>query len=128
MPEALRAHLQTRLFVLVLLAFVPALALFFWTSRQLDDLKTRIVDEQLARSAEVATVEYTRILTESESLLGALSQVPEIRDASQPGCDAILANALRVTPQYTTLSRIGADGYCETANGAVTLARNLIAA
>ena len=111
MPEALKAHLQTRLFVLVLLAFLPALALFFWSSIQLDALRSQIMDEQLARSAQVATVEYARILAESESLLGALSQVPEIRAASNPACDAILANALRVTPQYTTMSRIGPDGY-----------------
>ena len=111
MPEALKAHLQTRLFVLVLLAFLPALALFFNASRSARELQSRIVDQQLARSAEVATVEYMRMLTESEALLGALSQVPEIRTAEARECDAILANALRVTPQYTTLSRIGVDGY-----------------
>jgi len=111
MPEALKAHLQTRLFILVLLAFLPALALFFNASRNTRELQSRIVDQQLSRSAEVATVEYMRMLTESAALLGALAQVPEIREASQIECDAILANALRVTPQYTTLSRIGFDGY-----------------
>lgn len=111
MPEALKAHLQTRLFVLVLLAFLPALALFMYASSQTRELRNRIVDEQLARSAEVASVEYVRLLNESESLLGALIQVPAIRDASTSECDAVLAGALRVSPQYTTLSRIGLDGY-----------------
>ncbi len=111
MPEALKAHLQTRLFILVLLAFLPAVALFLSASRQIRGLQSRVVDEQLARSADVATVEYARLLNESAALLGALSGVPAIRDAQRVPCDAILANALRLAPQYTTLSRIGADGY-----------------
>jgi hypothetical protein len=111
MPEALKAHLQTRLFVLVVLAFLPALALFVYSSRQTTALRSQIVDEQLARSADVARVEYLRLLDEGESLLGVLSQVPAIRDVERSECDAILGNALRLTPQYTTLSRIGLDGY-----------------
>ncbi len=111
MPEALRAHLQTRLFVLVLLAFLPALVLFLYSGRQTKALQSRIVDEQLSRAASVASVEYVRLLAESQALLGVLSQIPAVRDGTSGECGDILANALRVTPQYTTLSRIGLDGY-----------------
>ena len=111
MPEVLKAHLQSRLFVLVLLAFLPALVLFFYARSQIRDLQALVVDEQLSRAAEVASAEYVRLLADSEALLGALAQVPEIRDAQPSGCNAILRNALQVAPQYTTLSRIGLDGY-----------------
>lgn len=113
MPEALRAHLQTRLFVLVLLAFLPALFLFVYSGRQTQALQRRIVDEQLSRSAAVASVEYDRLLAEAESLLGVLARVPAIRDGTSGECDRLLREALRVTPQYTTLSRIGLDGYLQ---------------
>ncbi len=122
MPEALKAHLQARLFVLVLLAFLPALAVFTYASRHVDALRERVVDEQMARTAEVARAEYVRLLADSEALLGALSHVPAIRDATSE-CTPLLRAALQETPQYTTLSRIGLDGYLSC--GSLTLGDGL---
>jgi hypothetical protein len=59
----------------------------------------------------VTAAEYQLLVEESQQLLGALAEFPEIRNGEGRACNQRLASVLRHTPQYTTLSLIGLDGY-----------------
>jgi len=101
---------QVRLFVLVVLAFLPAIGLYWYANAELRQHTLRSHEEQLLRFAEVTAADYQRMVDDSRSLLGALAQFPEIRRSGR-NCNRQLREVLRFTPQYTTLSLIGLDGY-----------------
>jgi hypothetical protein len=102
---------QIRLFVLVFLAFLPAVGLYFYTSDILRERELSQSEQELLQLTRVAAVEYESLIDESEELLGSLSEFPEIRDAFAPECNRRLGSILDHTPQYTTITVIGMDGY-----------------
>jgi len=104
-----RTHI--RLLVLVVLAFLPAIGLYGIANQTLRERERDRQEEQLRQLARLSTAEYRRMVGESRQLLAALAEFPEIREARQPECQARLESVLRHTPQYTTLSVIGRDGY-----------------
>lgn len=110
---------QIRLFVLVFLAFLPAVGLYFYANSILRERELLQSQQELLQFTHVAAVEYQRLIDESEQLLGALVEFPEIREASAPECNRRLAGVLSHTPQYTTLTVVGMDGYL--ACGSLTL-------
>ncbi len=101
---------QVRLFVLVVLAFLPAVGLYWYANNELRQHILRSHEEELLRFADVTAADYQRMVDDSRSLLGALAQFPEIRSGGR-SCNRHLREVLRFTPQYTTLSLIGLDGY-----------------
>jgi Cache domain len=103
---------QIRLFILVILAFLPAVGIYVYASAALESHEMDQRRQELLQFANVAGVEYQRLLDESEDLLGALAEMPEIRDGG-PVCSRRLASVLRHVEQYTTISLIGIDGYME---------------
>jgi hypothetical protein len=117
MSETMRN--QIRLFVLVILAFLPAVGLYLYANTILREHELRQSQQELVQFAHVAAVEYQRLIDESQQLLGALAEFPEVRDAVAPECNRRLASVLTHTPQYTTLTLVGLDGYL--ACGALTV-------
>lgn len=109
MNDETRTHV--RLFVLVILAFLPAVVLYAFANRTVQDMERRRQEDQLRELARLTAVEYRRLVEESGQILAALAEFPEIREARQPECQERLAGVLEHTPQYTTLSVIGRDGY-----------------
>ena len=110
---------QIRLFVLVFLSFLPAVGLYFYANGILHERELARNEEQLLQLTRTVAVEYQLLIDESEQLLGSLSEFPEIRSASGPECSRRLGSVLAHTPQYTTLTVIGMDGYL--ACGSLTL-------
>lgn len=102
---------QIRLFVLVILAFLPAVVLYGFTNDRLREMERQRQEDELLELARLTAVEYRRLVEESRQLLTALAEFPAIRDAQEPACGERLASVLRHAPQYTTLSVIGGDGY-----------------
>jgi len=102
---------QVRLFVLVILAFLPAVGLYLYANGILRERELRQSQQELIQFAHVAAVEYQRLIDESRQLLGTLAEFPDVRDAAAPACNRRLASVLNHTPQYTTLTLIGMDGY-----------------
>lgn len=102
---------QTRLFILVILAFLPAVGLYLYARATLETHEVEQQEQELLQFAHVASVEYERYLDESEQLLGALAEFPDIGEGNEPACSRRLASVRAHTPQYTTLSLIGMDGY-----------------
>lgn len=110
---------QIRLFVLVILAFLPAVGLYVYANSILEEQEFRQSEQELVQFGHVASLEYNRLIAESEQLLGALAEFPEIRSGDPGTCGRRLARVLDHTPQYTTITLIGTDGYL--ACGALTL-------
>lgn len=102
---------QIRLFALVIMAFLPAVILYFLTNATLRDHEREQQEEQLTQVATLAAMEYERLIEDSRQLLAALAEFPEVRDGDPRECSRRLAGVLRHTPQFTTLSLIGSDGY-----------------
>lgn len=117
MNDATRA--QLRLFALVILAFLPAVILFDRAGENLRVHERAQQESQLIQMANTAALEYERLIGDSRQLLAALAEFPEIRDGGGGGCSQRLAGVLRHTPQFTTLSLIGSDGYMKCGSLAV---------
>lgn len=110
--------LQLRLLILVFIAFVPALGFFWYTSGELRDLQMQAKEEELVRRAQVIATEYQLLVQESQRYLSTLAEFPQVSAGRAPTCSEYLQRALSHTPEYTTISLIGMDGYL--ACGAVT--------
>jgi hypothetical protein len=54
---------------------------------------------------------YDRILSQTEMLLGTLSEMEEIRNPRPPDCQRLLANVMSHVTYYTAIQVIGVDGF-----------------
>jgi hypothetical protein len=111
MHEVSSRNLQVRLLILVFLAFIPALGVFWYANRELRALQLEAKEQELLRRADEVATDYERLIHEGEALLGALSEFAEINTARSPECTQRLAEVLEHTEQFTTISVIGIDGY-----------------
>jgi hypothetical protein len=102
---------QTRLFILVCLAFLPTVAVYAYASRSLSTADLRADREQLRMIAAQAGREYRRVLTDTESLLAALSGTSDFTQPTQPRCSQALADAMASMPHYTAMQLIEPDGF-----------------
>jgi hypothetical protein len=103
--------LQVRLLILVFLAFIPALWIFWYANRELRNLHLEAERGELVQRAEEVATDYQRLIAEGEAILGVLAEFDEIRSTRFPSCTEHLARALTHTNQFTTFSVIGLDGY-----------------
>ncbi|MFC1661075.1 hypothetical protein ACFL3S_06420 [Gemmatimonadota bacterium] len=111
MTDVTSKNLQIRLLILVFLAFIPALAFFWYANRETRALQLQAQEGELLQRVQVTAAEYRRMIKESEGFLGTLAEFPEIRTAQTPTCTERLRGILPLTPHYTTISVIGLDGY-----------------
>lgn len=102
---------QARLFILVFLAFLPTLGLFTFADRSRSAAEIRHHETELLHLANRAGLEYSRILTDTESLLGALSEMEEFRNPRQPRCNQVLADIMQHMQHYTAIQLIEPDGF-----------------
>ena len=77
-------NLTSRVLLLVLIAFLPALGLYWYANREIRELQLSSQEQELLRATRETSVEYSRLLEESRVLLATLAQFPQIRDAQQP--------------------------------------------
>ena len=102
---------QSRLLVLVFLAFLPMIGLYSYANRSLENAELESGKAELVQIASTVSLEYRRLLEESESLLGALSAFPEIRSPRQPQCNGLLASVMSHMEYYTAIQLIEVDGF-----------------
>ncbi len=102
---------QTRLFLLVLLAFLPTVGLFSYANRSLRSAELRNQEAELLHLANRAGLEYRRILEDTEALLGALAETSELRNPRQPQCNQFLASIMSQMQYYTAIQLIEPDGF-----------------
>jgi len=103
-------NLKSRLLLLVVIAFLPALAIYLYANRELRQLQLELHEQDLLHQARLTQVEYERMIEDSRAVLGSLAQFEEIRTGVQPACSRVLAEVLLHAPHYTTLTVIGQDG------------------
>lgn len=102
---------QARLFFLVFLAFLPMIGLYVYASSALERAQLDSREAELTQIVNMVGLEYERLLEESETLLGALSEFPEIRNPRQPECNRIMASVMDHTQYYTALQLVEDDGF-----------------
>ena len=103
--------LQIRLLILVFVAFLPAIGIFWYASHHLRQLQLQAKEQELALRAEVVAAEYRSMIQQSRAFLAALAEFSQIRSARFPACTEHLERILTHTPHFTTISVIGMDGY-----------------
>lgn len=102
---------QARLFVLVFLAFLPTVALYSYADRSLKSAELQNHTSELLHLANRAGLEYRRIVSDTETLLGALAEMEEFRNPRQPRCSEALASVMRHANHYTAIQLIEPDGF-----------------
>lgn len=102
--------LRFRLFLLVLLAILPALGLTLYTGlqeRQRDALDAR---ENVLRLARLASRDQARFVEHGRELLVILADLPAIREQDVAACSTLFADLLKQYPQYVNLGMIAPNG------------------
>ena len=69
--------LQLRLLILVFVAFIPALGLFWYVNGELRTFQLEAKERELAARAQHIAAEYTDMLEQSRSYLATLAEFPE---------------------------------------------------
>lgn len=103
--------LQVRLLILVFVAFLPAMGIFWYANRQLRNLQLEAKQHELAGRAEVAAAEYRSLIQQTQAFLASLAEFSQIRSVRFPTCTDHLARVTQHTPHLTTVSVVGMDGY-----------------
>lgn len=111
-------NLQTRLLILVFLAFLPAMGIFWYANHEVRELQLQAKEQELVLRAQVTAAQFRNMVTENSILLAALAEFPEVRAGHPPACTDYLGRVLAQAEPLTTISLIGMDGYL--ACGAVT--------
>ena len=101
---------QTRLFILVFLAFLPTVALFVHADRSLNEAAIESHEAEMLRLANRAGRDYRQILQDTESLLGALSETTEFQSPSAQ-CNRTLSAIMGHMNHYTAIQLIEPDGF-----------------
>ena len=99
-----------RLFILVAIAVLPALAIESYNQFDLRQEREREVRRDALRLATFASGELDRIVESGAGLLSALSRLPAVRNFDAAACSSYLAALGQVFPQYGVIGATDAGG------------------
>lgn len=102
---------QARLSVVVLLALLPIVGLYWYAERSLRTVHRAHQEAELLHQVDRLGLMYDRILAQSEMLLGALSEMSEFENPRQPRCDQVLSSVMGHLTYYTGIQYIEPDGF-----------------
>ena len=92
----------SRLFVLVAVALLPAIAIQAYNELDLRRDRQVEVQNQALSLAKLAAAEQQQIVQGIRQVLIAMSELPSIKNEGQPGCNAYLAAMKRRFPAFVT--------------------------
>jgi PAS domain S-box-containing protein len=122
----LLSSLRTRLLVLVLVAVVPALGVLLFSAVAQRRLQLGEAMEEAEAVATLVAEQQQRSVDAARGLLLGITQMPQMRDRDEPGCNAALAPLLERPPYFTNMGAVAHDGtmYCSAVprTGPVNLA------
>jgi signal transduction histidine kinase len=104
------AGLRGRLFTIVLLSLLPALALLVYTSYQHRRLQEQRIQEEAHRLLDLTLARYREAFDDAERVLEVLSHMPTARTAAGSECSEVLANVQRGHAAFANVAVIGTDG------------------
>lgn len=102
--------IRSRLFLLVLLPVVPALALAGFTNLQHRRSEMLRVREDAQRLVQLAAANEERVIDHTRQLLSALAQLPQARGSNWLACHGLLTGLLTLYPDYLNFSLIQTNG------------------
>ncbi len=106
-----RTTLLARLFVLVLMAILPALAIQAYNEIELRRSREAEVRQDALRLAKFATGELDRIIENGHVLAVALANLPAVRDHDATACSDYAALLTKDLPQYVAMGAIELNGH-----------------
>ena len=100
----------TRLFVVVFLALLPALAIQIYNETQLKQSREAEVRQDAMRLAKFASGEIDRIIDNGRALAVAIANSPAVRNKDVAACTDYAAALAKIFPQYLAIGAIDRDG------------------
>jgi PAS domain S-box-containing protein len=104
------SSLRARLMLLVLLAVIPALVLLIHNAADHRRQEAAYAADNTLKLARLAANDHEELVESGYELLGALGQVPAVRQHDAVACHSVLADFLKRYPLYTDLEAVGAAG------------------
>jgi PAS domain S-box-containing protein len=117
--------LRTRLFLLVLLALLPASALLVYTSFERQQRAERRAEDNLLRLTQLAAQSHQQRIESARDLLAAVSRMPEVQSGQPVPCHERLAALRPLYPQYAGIAVVDLDGDTLCASSTVTATINV---
>ncbi|MCI0530125.1 MAG: HAMP domain-containing protein, partial [Nitrospira sp.] len=111
MKQVVFSSLRIRLFFLVLLAVLPALALTLYTALEERQQAALRAQEDTLRLVRLAAASQTRLIEETRQLLMAMSQLPQVHGGSSAQCNRFFDHLLKEYPLYANLGAINRRGH-----------------
>ena len=102
--------LTRRLFLLVAVALLPAVAIQAYNEIDLRLTRTTEAHDLALRQAKLAASELDRIFEGVENLLAAVAEVPSVRAFDTPACVAYLATLQARVPYLASIAAIDLEG------------------
>jgi signal transduction histidine kinase len=109
--QTARTGFLARLFVLVLVSMVPALAIQAYNEIAGRESREAEVREDALRLAQFASGELDRIIETGRAVLAALANLPAARDLDGLDCSDYVASLQKSFPQYASIGAIDLFGH-----------------
>ena len=108
--------LRIRLFFLVFIAVIPAVALILYTARDQRRMAEKHAQENLVRLAQLVNSEHKLLVEGTRQLLTVLAHLPAVRDLNTDFCGEIMRGIAQEYPQYVGLGAFKPNGdrFCGT--------------
>jgi signal transduction histidine kinase len=103
-------HLRARLFMLVLIAVIPAVALILYTARDQRSMAEKHAEENLVRVSQVVNNEHKLLIEATRQMLTVLAHLPALRDHDAARCSEIVRDIAKDYPQYIGLGAFKPNG------------------
>jgi two-component sensor histidine kinase len=103
--------LRIRLFLLVLIAVLPAIAIQIYTEIDLRRAREAEIHEQALRQAGAVAAGILDVFEGSRQLLVALARLPEVQTLNAKDCSDALGTMLSELPAYTTVGAVNREGW-----------------
>src|SRR5262245_49387416 len=112
--RSLFSSLRVRLFLLVVLAVLPALGAIFYSDLEQRRWAAAQAQEDALRLVQLAAADQAQLLQGAHQLLIALAQLPAVREGDTVACTTLFTSLLKRYPAYTNLGadRPNGDVFC----------------
>lgn len=102
--------IRERLSLIVLLALLPTLLMFFSTAAEQRRLTVASVEENALQLLRFASVSERQIVEGTRQLLETMAQLPDVRDGNAAACGALFQNMLKERAPYLVFGLATLDG------------------
>ncbi len=102
--------LRSRVLILLLLAVIPAFALFVYTASDTREHEAKQARTDTLRFARAIATQRDQLTRSTRQLLTALAQWPQVRSQNAIACNVILSELMAQYPLYANLAAVDAQG------------------